>query len=286
MMAWGCRCVRDALTMALLAGATLAATGQAGQEEPSLYDRYRAVLTQFVDADGMVDYRGLEAQRQELDAFVRELARLERSTYRRWNDKQKVAFWINAYNALTLKTIVNHYPIEPTFPARLIYPNNSIRQIKGVWDDIGHTVMGEEMTLEEIEHEVLREQFDEPRIHVALVCAAMGCPPLLNEPYRAAELDEQLDGRTRRLLADPKKFRIERGDRRVYLSPIFDWFGKDFIGRYGTDSGFEGHSRAERAVLNYLAGHVDAAERRYLRTGRYKVKYLDYDWSLNEQAES
>lgn len=285
-MPWGYRSVGAALIVTLLLPAALAARVDAGQKEPSFYDHYAAVLERFVDEDGMVDYRALKANRGELDAFVEQMARLERSTYRDWTDRQKIAFWINAYNALTLKTIINHYPIKPTFPARLIYPNNSIRQIEGVWDDIEHTVMGEDMTLEEIEHEVLRKEFDEPRIHVALVCAAMGCPPLLDQPYRGAELDEQLDGRARRMLADPKKFRIERGRERVYLSPIFDWFGKDFINRYAPDSGFEGHSRAERAVLNYLSRHVDAPDRRYLRTGDYKVKYLDYDWSLNEQDES
>jgi hypothetical protein len=256
------------------------------QDEGFSYADYAKALEQYVDEQGMVDYRGLKNNRGPLDAYVRELAGLQRAEYEDWTDPQKIAFWINAYNGLTLRVIIDNYPIQPTFPARLRFPNNSIRQIRGVWDGIEFSVMGREMTLDDIEHEVLRKEFDEPRIHLALVCAAMGCPPLLNEPYRAEKLGEQFADRTRLFLQNAEKFRIDRQKDRVQLSPIFDWFGKDFIGQYGTDTRFRGHGRKERAVLNYLSRFLDERDRAYLENGDYKVKYLDYDWSLNEQEET
>ncbi|MHC4593033.1 MAG: DUF547 domain-containing protein [Planctomycetota bacterium] len=247
------------------------------------YDDYMAVLKEFVDEDGMVDYKGLKANRGRLDAFVRSLGSVRRDEFEKWSDKERVAFWINAYNGLTLQVIVDNYPIEPSFFASLRFPDNSIRQIPGVWDKIEFRVMGRKMTLEDIEHSTLRKDFNEPRIHMALVCAAMGCPPLLNEPYEADGLDEQLSGRAQRFLKNAKKFRIDRRKNEVFLSPIFDWFGKDFVRTYGTDRQFKGHGKAERAVLNYVSQHLEDRDRRYLETADYDVEYLDYDWSLNEQ---
>jgi hypothetical protein len=258
----------------------------ARQSEPAgfSYDDYAAVLSADVNGDGMVDYRALKANRAQLDAFARSLAALQPQVYNGWTDPQKIAFWINAYNGLTLKVIIDHYPIKSSFFASLRFPRNSIRQISGVWDEITFTVMGKPMTLEEIEHGTLRKQFHEPRIHVALVCAAMGCPPLLNEPYVAEKLDEQFAGRAKLFLGNGRKFRIDRRKGDVYLSPIFKWSGDDFVAVYGTDARFRGHSDAERAVLNFVAPFLSEADRRYLETGDYDVSYLDYDWSLNEQA--
>lgn len=253
------------------------------QEKGFSYVDYMAVLQGFVDEDGMVDYKGLKANRGRLDAFVRSIGSVRRDEYEEWSDREQIAFWINAYNGLTLQAIIDNYPIEPSFFASLRFPDNSIRQIPGVWDDIEFRVMGGKMTLEDIEHGTLRKYFNEPRIHMALVCAAMGCPPLLNEPYEADKLDEQFSSRARRFLGNAEKFRIDRRKGEVYLSPIFDWFGKDFLRTYGTDTQFKGHGKAERAVLNYVSQYLEDRDRRHLETADYDVKYLDYDWSLNEQ---
>ena len=140
----------------------------------------------------------------------------------------------------------------------LAYPKSSIQQIPGRWDKVQWLVMGQKLTLDRIEHAILRGgdpalvatygPFHEPRIHLALVCAAMGCPPLRNEPYAGERLDAQLDDQVRRFLRNPQKFRIDRGNGRVYLSSIFKWFGGDFIKKYGAGEKFAGHSDAERAV--------------------------------------
>jgi hypothetical protein len=142
--------------------------------------------------------------------------------------------------------------------------------------------MGRKLTLDEIEHEILRKQFKEPRIHMALVCAAMGCPQLRNVPYIGDTLDVQLTDQTRRLLQNSLKFRIDRGEGRVYLSSIFKWFGEDFVKTYSANGKFNRQSEIEGAVLNFVSQHLEEADRRYLATGAYSIKYLDYDWSLNE----
>jgi hypothetical protein len=261
----------------LMGGVSGTASGQFS------YDLYADVLTTYVDDTGMVDYAGLKANRDKLDRFGQAMASLDRKEFDSWTDDQKIAFWINAYNALTLQVIIDHYPIEPSWLGSLRFPDNSIRQISGVWDEITFPVMGKEMTLDQIEHDTLRADFDEARIHMALVCAAMGCPPLRNEAYTGPNLDGQLDDQSRRFLRNPKKFRIDQPNAVVYLSSIFSWFGEDFIPEYGIAEPFGDFSRTEAAVLHFVSLYVPKKEKEYVKAGNYSVDYLDYDWSLNEQ---
>jgi hypothetical protein len=248
------------------------------------YDDYAHTLATYVDEMGMVYYKGLKENRAKLDAFVASMGQLDRSTLDTWTEPEQIAFWINAYNAITLRSIIDHYPIKASFGKSLLYPKNSIRQISGVWKKKTWLVTGREMTLDEIEHKVLRKQYDEPRIHVALVCAAMGCPPLLAEPYDGDRLDEQFADRTERFLDNPLKFRIEADKKRVYLSPIFKWFGEDFLNNYGTEEEFSEHSERKRAVLNFVKDFVSDESRHYLETEEYSLKFESYDWSLNERT--
>jgi Protein of unknown function, DUF547 len=280
-----------ALTMILaVAIDSCLSVDQSGLLKPSLafaagfsYDGYAKTLSAHVDGQGIVNYTGLKADRKGLDAFVSSLAALDPELFGKWSDKEKIAFWINAYNALTLRVIIDNYPIKASFFSALRFPQNSIRQIKGVWDEIQFPVMGRNLTLDNIEHDILRSQFDEPRIHVALVCAALGCPPLRNEPYISAKLESQLDDQARRFFKDPDKFRVDREEGQVYLSSIFKWFGGDFLKAYGSGKGFPGKGETERAVLNFSSNYVDQDEKSYLETGGYSISYLPYDWSLNEK---
>lgn len=251
---------------------------------PFSYDDYGTVLAAFVDTQGLVDYQALKANRQRLDAFAAALGTLAPAVYSNWSQRDQIAFWINAYNALTLEAIVDHYPIQPSLLKSAVFPRNSIRQIPGVWTELQFEVLGKGVTLDHIEHQILRERFHEPRIHMALVCAGKGCPPLRNEPYSGDRLDEQFGDQTKKFLAQPDKFRIDRSKGRVYLSPIFDWFGGDFVKNYGSQEKTKaGRSTEEKAVLNFIAGHLEAGDRDYLFKANYTVIYLDYDWSLNEQ---
>jgi len=247
------------------------------------YSDFADVLKINVNDAGMVNYKTLKAEPQKLLAFITELQNLDRKDFDKWSDNEKIALWLNAYNALTLKAIIDNYPIKSSFFKSRIYPKNSIRQIEGVWDKINFKVMGQNLTLEYIEHKILRVKFDEPKIHVAMVCAAMGCPPLRNEPYTSDKLQEQLDDQTHRFLANPDKFKIESTHDRTYLSPIFKWFAVDFIKKYGPTKSIGRHNKEESAVLNFIATYLDEAQKNYLLTGKFKIKYLKYDWSLNEQ---
>lgn len=262
---------------------SVTAVGPAAEKEELDYSGYAEILKTYVDDNGMVNYRGLKANRTKLDRFIAGLGSLSPAAYQKWSTTERIAFWINAYNAITLRAIIDHYPIKASGLGALRYPKNSIRQIPGVWKKLTFRVKGEKWTLDRIEHTALRGWYNEPRIHMALVCAAISCPPLQNEPFYAAKLDAQFDAQTRRFLAQPKNFRIDRKNKTVYLSSIFKWFGNDFIKTYGTKKSFAKQNKSQKAVLNYLAEFLDRSDAKYLRTKKYKVKYLKYDWSLNKQ---
>lgn len=246
------------------------------------YADYAEILSRYVNERGLVSYEKLKANRQKLDSFTRSLAKLDPKEYEQWERTDKIAFWINAYNSLTLEAILNNYPIKSSFFRSLRFPENSIRQIPGVWDKLTFSVMRQEMTLDSIEHDTLRAKFEEPRVHMALNCASMGCPALRKEPYTGADLSAQLDSQTTRFLNNPDKFRIDRAEKTVYLSPSFKWFGNDFVKKYGTEKKFTGFSEAEGAVLNFVSAYLKPEDRSFLEKGGLSIDYLEYDWSLNE----
>ena len=234
------------------------------------YQDYAEVLQTYVSDRGLVDYKGLQANRQQLDRFNQSLGSIPPETYAAWNEAKQVAFLINAYNAFTL-SIIDQNPIK-----------DSIRDISGVWNRRKFALAGVEKTLDNIEHDILRKDFNEPRIHVALVCAAISCPPLRSEPYFPEQLNAQLDDRTAKFTASPQGFDLDRQDKLVSLSSIFKWYGQDFEQTYGIEDKFDGNDK-QRAVLNYLSSTLDSQEREFLEQEDYRVKYFDYDWSLNKQ---
>ncbi|MGL5082912.1 MAG: DUF547 domain-containing protein, partial [Microcoleaceae cyanobacterium] len=202
--------------------------------------------------------------------FNASLSRLSPNTFASWSEPEKIAFWVNIYNSLTLQAIIDHYPTK------------SIRDIPGVWKRLTFNVMGQDLTLDQIEHEILRKEFNEPRIHMGLVCASIGCPVLRQEPFTGAKLVEQLDDQTQQFLALNRNFKIDKDNKTVHLSSIFKWFGEDFEPNYQVENKFAGGAQ-ERAVLNFVSQYLDRPSQEYLRQGDYAVKYLDYDWSLNQQ---
>jgi hypothetical protein len=177
---------------------------------------------------------------------------------------ERVAFWTNAYNVLAIEVVRRHYPVA------------SIRDVgnllRPVWKGPAGEIGGRPYTLDEIEHAILRPM-GEPRIHGAIVCASLSCPPLRREPYRAADLDAQLDDNVRRWLADPRKgARLDRAATTLWLSPIFDWFAEDFGGD----------------VLGFVARHAAPADAAWIGAQRraLRVRWLDYDWGLNDWRRS
>ncbi len=229
------------------------------------------VLESYVDDKGLVDYDVLQSDRQQLDAYNASIQLLDQETYDSWSDSEKIAFLINAYNSLTLKSIIDESPIK-----------SSIKDINGVWRFKKHGLLRSEKTLNNIEHDILRADFTEPRIHAALVCAALSCPYLRQEPFTGENLDAQLDDQMRIFLARPEVLEIDQEQGEVRLSAIFDWFGEDWVPGFGTEEGFAGNEN-QRAVLNFISGYLEEGDRAYLEAGGYNISYSDYDWALNEQ---
>ncbi|MGB5972435.1 MAG: DUF547 domain-containing protein, partial [Nodosilinea sp.] len=154
--------------------------------------------------------------------------------------------------------------------------------ILGVWKLKQHQVLGQGLTLDAIEHDILRQDFAEPRIHAALVCAAISCPPLRQEPFTGDRLDQQLDDQTQRWLNSPHGVAVDRGENQVAISSIFDWFGEDWQAAYTAPDQFTG-SPKERAALNFISIYLSPADRDYLARGDYTLSYLTYNWALNQQ---
>ncbi len=235
------------------------------------YQDYAEVLQTYVNNQGLVDYEALQTNRKQLDKFNQALGAVSPNTYNSWSEAEKIAFLVNAYNSFTLESIIDQNPLK-----------KSIRDIPGVWRRRKFQIAGESKTLDNIEHDILRKNFNEPRIHAALVCAAISCPPLRNEPYLAEKLDSQLDDQVKQFLASPHGLKIEREKNRIALSSIFKWFGEDWLTSYSIENKFTGNRR-EKAILNFISQYLDQSEQEYLEQGQYKISYLDYDWSLNKQ---
>ncbi|MCA1583478.1 MAG: DUF547 domain-containing protein [Acidobacteria bacterium] len=236
-------------------------------------------LLQSVVHGPRVDYAALDADRRPLDRIVATFAEPAQSEEQSWSREQRMAFWINAYNVLTLRAIVSHYPIRAG--VFTVSPRNSIRQIDGVWTTLAWDVAGRRVTLDDIEHRILRPTFADARVHFAINCASISCPLLADVPYRAETLDAALDAAARRYLSSAEGLRVD-GDT-VSVSSIFKWYGDDFISQYSPLAP-NGRNARERAILGTIVrfGPAQTAER--VRTGRSRIKYLHYDWSLNDLA--
>lgn len=243
-------------------------TGTAANGDVLATEGYAATLRRFVTPEGQVRYAALKASPTDLDAFLASIGTLDPAAVRCWTEADRIAFWINAYNAITLKTIIKHYPIHRSGLASILFPGNSIRQIPNAWSARWWLVMGEKRSLDDIEHEILRKQFQEPRVHMALVCAAVACPPLRDEPYSGPRLEDQLDDQARRYLGSPAGSRVLDGGRSVAVSAIFKWFSADFETVGGVRAFLIRYSPPETAAL--------------LATNGVRMSFLDYDWTLNE----
>lgn len=230
---------------------------------------WTAILEEHLE-DGLVDYAALRRAPAALDAYLADLAATTPAEHAKWTREKRFAFWINAYNAFTIQLVRDGGPVM------------SIKELGGwfstpwekkfipmpAFDPEGK---GKEITLDEIEHELIRPVFDDARVHAAVNCASMSCPPLRAEAYRAADLDEQLDDQVRQWLGDPKRNDLEVREGKIRVSRIFDWYDGDF-------------GKKDAAVIRWIADHVaDEALAKGLRerAGGLKLRYLDYDWSIN-----
>jgi hypothetical protein len=248
------------------------------------HQKCEGILKDYVNEDGMVDYKRLKPKRLELINLLEQFANLDQNRYNAWPKEDKIAFWINAYNIQMLKIIADNYPIQSSRIRRLFWPPTSIRHIKGIWNKYKFLVMDEEFTLYAVERRIFRQQFDDPRAFFALSRASFSGPPLRNEPFYGHKLYDQLDDQVRKFLAASHGFQIDQKDKIVYLSAILqpNWFGSEFIDKYGIDKKFKDHPPAVRAVLNFITNYISEPDTRFLELQNYSVDYISYDWRLNE----
>lgn len=237
---------------------------------PFNYDSYAELLKTYVNEAGFVDYHGLQAD-AALKPFNRSLGEVTPERFASWNESDQIAYLINAYNAFTLESIIDQKPLK-----------SSIREIPGVWRVRKFQIAGQSKTLDDIEHKTLRKDYQEPRIHAALNCTAISCPPLRREPYTGEKLNEQLDDQVRRWLNSSEGLKIDRSTNQVAVSALFKWFGEDWTDEYAVESGFTGNQQ-QRAFLNFISKYVSPEDQAYLIQGGYRLSYLDYNWTLNRQ---
>ncbi len=223
---------------------------------PFSHDLFNQVLREPV-VNGMVDYAKLKANPDKFEKYLDQLAtaKLTEMSY-----DEQMAFWINAYNALVIKGVIDHYPTK------------SVRKVKwfgGFFSRLKFQVAGETYTLNQIEHDIIRAEFVDPRIHFALVCASASCPPLENSVYLPETIEEQLDAVTLKFVTNPEQVRLDRAKRSVYLSKVFKWYKKDFT------EGYDG-------VPDFLADYLPTEDADFVLSKDVKFHYLDYDWTLND----
>jgi hypothetical protein len=227
--------------------------------------------------DGYVYYRALKAERGRLDAYVASLANASIESTTR---EQQVAFWLNAYNALVLQTVIDHYPI----PQRTRdYPARSIRQIPGAFERLPHRVAGRSTTLDQIEQTVL-PSFRDPRVFLALGRGAVGSGRLRSEAYAAETLEHQLGEIAGECVSRSQCFQLDQVQNAVKISSIFSWRQNEFVDAFspGAPDVFKERSPIERAVVGFLHPRLLAAERELMSKNTFKVEYIPFDWSLND----
>lgn len=215
---------------------------------------YAALLEKYVK-HGAVDYQGFKNEEARLDQYLRVL---ENTDTKELSRNEQFAFYVNAYNAWTIKLIVSGYP-----GVKSIKDLGSL--FKSPWKKKICRIDGGIITLDHIEHNILRPRFKDPRVHFAINCAAKSCPPLISEPYEGSKLDEQLDASARAFLNNPDRNRLEGNT--LYVSKIFKWFSDDF------------NNDVVGFFLKYAVGKFK--ETLMENRDKIKVKYLHYDWSLN-----
>jgi len=234
-------------------------------------EAYQSVLSKHVQVVRF-DYQALKNEPDGLNNYLKWISHMKVDEF---SLAEELAFTINAYNAYTLKAVIDHYPISGK---RKGWPSNSIGQIPGVWKKWKIRMAEQEMTLDELEHRWIRS-LDEPRIHFAINCASIGCPPLRNEPFQASKLELQLEEQTREFLASNHGLRFTPVSQKLSLSKLFEWFSRDFEGeakpwsrKYGKYAG----------VVGFVSKYLKPSLVHRLKNETIQVSFFDYDWGLNE----
>jgi len=226
---------------------------------PPDHSKWSLLLSKHVNKNGMVNYLGFQKDRLHLNSYLKDLAKNPPSQV--WSDREQLAYWINAYNAFTIDLILSNYPLSSI---KEIGPGIQVPFINSPWDIEFIEIGGEKYDLNDIEHNILRKEFKEPRIHFAINCASMSCPLLRSEAYTSEKLESQLQEQAFAFLNDPFRNQITKSE--VKISKIFNWFRGDFI--------------KDGKLIDYLNKYSEVEV-----NSNARIKYLDYDWKLNQSTD-
>lgn len=223
----------------------------------------------------LVQYAGLGAERGTLKAYLDSLSSVTPAAFAGWTRAERQALLVNAYNAFTVELVLTRYP-----DLRSIKDLGTL--IRSPWQPKWIALLGSRVSLDDIEHAMLRRRgdYDDPRVHFAVNCASLGCPALREEAFVAARLDAQLDEQSLRFMSDRARNRFNAQRQRMELSKVFDWYGEDFrLGHRGIGS-----------LPSFAARYADQladlpADRERIRSGQVEIAFTDYDWSLNDARE-
>lgn len=228
-----------------------------GKNNAITHGEWTSLLQKHVNKAGLVDYKGFIKDSVKFNAYLSELS--DNAPANSWSKDEKFAYWINAYNAFTVKLITSNYPVKTI---KELGAANPIIFINTAWDKKFFTIGNKSMTLNTIEFKIIKKQFRDPRSHFAINCASISCPKLLNVAYEAKTLNAQLDQQGRAFLADDDKNKVAASNPK--LSSIFKWYSGDFE---------KGQTKVE-FINKYASTKVNA---------NANLDYLDYNWNLNEQ---
>ena len=243
-------------------------------------DRPQAALDLILDTyvrDGLVYYRALRSDRSKLDGYATSIGTAQVDRLKR---DEQLAFWLNAYNALVLRTVIDHYPIQGTSKS---YPAHSIRQIPGAFERLPHKVAGRMLTLDQIEQTVL-PPFHDPRVYLALGRGAVGSGRLRSEVYAAETLEAQLANQASECVSHATCVQVDRGANKLIASSVFSWREMEFTGAYADTAPavFASRSPIERALIAFVEPKLLTTERELLAKNAFQMSYLPFDWSLND----
>jgi len=245
-------------------------------------DPLHVPLDQILDVnvrDGLVYYRALKSDQSRLARYAASL-NVPAQTYAGWTRDQQVAFWLNAYNAFVLETVIDNYPIRArttTFPAV------SIKQIPGAFEQTKHRAAGRSVTLDEIEKTILPE-FKDPRMYLALGRGSIGSGRLRSEAYTADRLKDQLANVPKEFVNEDHMFAIDRLANQVNVTAILSWREQEFVAAYdqGASGPYAQRSPIERAIIAFVSPHLLPLEKELIQQNQFSVKFRQFDWSLND----
>lgn len=265
------------LIAALLLCSSTSSAAPAAQENPHAaaapvaaidHQAWSEVLATNVHGDTF-DYKALKKDPSKLDLYLRSLEGVKPDEFAKWSRNERFAFWIDAYNAYTVKRVVDGYPVA------------SIKDLGdekvSVWDRefiplgvLAPDLKKPKLTLNDIENKILRPVFKDARVHAAINCASQGCPPIQAGAFTGEKLDEQLDRAVRGWLADPRRNRFDSAKNEIEISQVFEWFQDDFV-------------RDAKSVQAWIAKYAPAGQEWIAGAKDVRIRHLDYSWVLNEK---